>query len=84
MRLLIDTNVYLEFFLKRENYDSVFAFFQYAARRNTQTCVSAMSLRDFGYTMHKFLHDNECVMLLSRSTKRILKNQNFQSSRQTN
>ena len=64
MRLLIDTNVYLEFFLKRENYDSVFAFFQYAARRNTQTCVSAMSLRDFGYTMHKFLHDNDLTKKL--------------------
>lgn len=59
MRLLIDTNVYLEFFLKRDNYDAVFAFFQHAARRHTQTCVSAMSLRDFGYIIHKNLHDND-------------------------
>ena len=64
MRLLIDTNVYLEFFLKRENYDSVFGFFQYVARRNTQTCVSAMSLRDFGYIMHKYLHDNDLTKKL--------------------
>lgn len=64
MRLLIDTNVYLEFFLKRENCDSVFAFFQYAARRNNQTFVSAMSLRDFGYIMHKYLHDNNLTKKL--------------------
>ena len=64
MRLLIDTNVYLEFFLKRENYDAVFTFFQYAAKRHNQTCVSAMSLRDFGYTMNKYLHDTNLTKRL--------------------
>ena len=64
MRLLVDTNVYLEFFLKREHHDAVFVFFQYASERRNQTCVSAMSLRDFGYTMHKYIHDNELTKKL--------------------
>lgn len=64
MRLLIDTNVYLEFFLKRENYDAVFTFFQYVAKRHNQTYVSAMSLRDFGYIMHKYLRDKNLTQKL--------------------
>ena len=64
MKLLVDTNVFLEFFLKRENHDSVFAFFECAAERKNQTCVSAMSLRDFGYIMHKYVHDIELTKKL--------------------
>ena len=64
MRLLIDTNVYLEFFLKREKHDVVFSFFRYASRFKNQTCVSAMSLRDFGYVIHKYLHDSELTKKL--------------------
>ena len=64
MRLLIDTNVYLEFFLKREHHDIVFTFFQYASERRNQTCVSAMSLRDFGYIIHKYVQDNDLTKKL--------------------
>ena len=64
MRLLVDTNVYLEYFLKREKHDLVFAFFQRAAERRNQTCITAMSLRDFGYIMHKYVHDNELTKRL--------------------
>ena len=64
MRLLIDTNVYLEFFLNRENHGVVLAFFQYAAERKNQTYISSMSMRDFGYMMHKYLHDNDLTKKL--------------------
>ena len=64
MRLLIDTNVYLELFLKREKHDVVFCLFREALNRKDQTCVSAMSLRDFGYIMHKYLHDTDLTKKL--------------------
>ena len=64
MRLLVDTNVYLEYFLKREKHDVVFAFFKKALERKNQTCVTAMSLRDFGYIIHKYVHDNEMTKRL--------------------
>ena len=64
MRLLIDTNIYLEYFLKRERHGIVFAFFKKAAERRNQTYVTAMSLRDFGYIMHKYVHDSELTKKL--------------------
>ena len=64
MRLLVDTNVYLELFLKREKHDEVFSFFRYASENKNQTCVSAMSLRDFGYVMHKYIHDSDLTKKL--------------------
>lgn len=64
MRLLIDTNVYLEYFLRREKYDDVFAFFHTLYERKNQTCVSAMSLRDIEYVMHKCLKSNELARRL--------------------
>ena len=59
MRLLVDTNVYLEFFLKRKNFDTAMKFFLVASERKNQTCITAMALRDFGYVIHKYLHDKE-------------------------
>ena len=64
MRVLIDTNVYLELFLKREKHDLVFSFFRYASEYKNQTCISAMSLRDFGYIMHKYIHNSDLTKKL--------------------
>ena len=64
MRLLIDTNIYLEYFLKRERHEIVFTFFKKAAERRNQTYITAMSLRDFGYIMHKYVHDSELTKKL--------------------
>lgn len=64
MRLLIDTNVYLEYFLKREKHNEVFAFFRDALEHRNQTCITTMSLRDFAYVMHKNVHDNEITKKL--------------------
>ena len=59
MKLLIDTNVFLEYFLHRENYHAVDKFFFLVAKRYNQTFVTSMSLRDIGYTLHRYLHDEE-------------------------
>ena len=59
MKLLVDTNVYLELLLKREKYDSVLDFFKMCISRKNQTCITTMSLRDIGYIAHRFVHDNE-------------------------
>lgn len=59
MRLLIDTNVLLELFLIREKHDTVESFFEGALIRKNQTFITAMSLRDFGYFVHRHVHDAE-------------------------
>ena len=57
MRVLVDTNVFLEYFLRRENYHAVDKFFLLASLKYNQTYVTSMSLRDIGYTIHRYLHD---------------------------
>lgn len=64
MRYLVDTNVLLELFLIREKHDSVQSFFVNALIRKNQTYVSAMSLRDFGYFIHKNVHDKEKTKIM--------------------
>ena len=59
MRVLVDTNVFLEYFLHRENYQSVDQFFLLASSKCNQTVLTSMSLRDIGYTLHRYLHDEE-------------------------
>lgn len=59
MRVLVDTNVFLEYFLRRDNYRAVDRFFLLAALRHNQTYVTSMSLRDIGYIIHRYLHDKE-------------------------
>ena len=57
MKVLVDTNVFLEYFLRRENYRDVDKFFLLAAKQYNHTFVTSMSLRDIGYTLHRYLHD---------------------------
>ena len=64
MRLLIDTNIYIEYLLKRENYNDVRSFFRFALTRHNQTYVTAMSLRDIGYVVHRYTHDLEVTKKL--------------------
>ena len=59
MKVLVDTNVFLEYFLRRENYCDVDKFFLLAATQYNQTFVTSMSLRDIGYTLHRYLHDEQ-------------------------
>ena len=57
MRLLVDTNVFLEHILQREKKQEAYDFFYLAAIRRNQTVVTSMSLRDIGYAIHKRFHD---------------------------
>ena len=59
MRLLVDTNVYLEHILKREKYDIARNFFKIALFRNNQVLITSMSLRDIEYLYHKKCQDRE-------------------------
>lgn len=59
MKLLVDTNVYLELFLKRERSDEVVTFFHLAMINQNQTFITPMSVRDIGYVVQRFTHSNE-------------------------
>ena len=58
MRILIDTNVYLEFLLAREKYEIAKLFFDRAALYKSQTFITTISLRDIKYVAHRFYHDS--------------------------
>ena len=64
MRLLVDTNVFLEFLLKRENYAHVDKFFYYANLYKNQIFITSMSMRDIGYVVRKSIHNNEMTRKL--------------------
>lgn len=59
MRILVDTNVYLEFILKREKFEEVDDFLKMVFLGRHQTCISAMSMRDIGYVVHRYTHSEE-------------------------
>ena len=60
MRLLVDTNVYLDLVLKREiGYISSLKFFFWCKKNKHQSYITSMSLRDIEYIAHKNLHDKE-------------------------
>ena len=61
MKLFVDTNIFLEYLLKREHFEEVENFFYLATVNNNQTCVSAMSLRDIGYVVHRRQHSEEAA-----------------------
>ncbi|MCQ2772157.1 MAG: PIN domain-containing protein [Bacilli bacterium] len=57
MKLFVDTNIFLDFFLEREGCDDVERFFIDSRRCRNRLLVSAMSLRDIGYLVQKKTHD---------------------------
>ena len=59
MRLLIDTNVYLEHILEREKCEVARTFFKTALSRKNQLVITSMSFRDIEYVYHKKSHDRE-------------------------
>ena len=59
MRLLVDTNVYLEHILEREKNDVARNFFKTALFRKNQLVITSMSLRDIEYLYQKKSHDRE-------------------------
>lgn len=58
MRFLVDTNVFLDFFLNRQPFaDDAKNFFQYCFKNKCGIYVSSLSLRDIGYCASRILHD---------------------------
>ena len=60
MRILVDTNVFLDYLLKREGqWENAFRFFIWCRKERNQTFVTSTSLRDIEYVAHRFTHDRK-------------------------
>ena len=60
MRLLVDTNVFLDLVLRRgEACKDAVNFFAWCRKHKNQTYVTSMSLRDIEYIAKRNLHDRE-------------------------
>ena len=58
MRLLVDTNVFLDFLLQRDdNCKHALRFFIWCKQNKNQTYITSMSLRDIEYFVMKHVHD---------------------------
>ena len=75
MRLLIDTNIFLDIVLKREPFINDAKKFLVAAGENKdQIYICVSSLKDMSYIIHKYVHSNEetnkiLIDIYSRVTK---------------
>ena len=59
MRILVDTNVYLDLLLNRDDKGIVAKdFFANCLKMKSQTFLTSISLRDIEYVVHKFTHDS--------------------------
>ena len=58
MRVLVDTNVFLDIFLNRDNGESK-KFFWWCSLNKCEICLAAISLRDIEYVAHHILHNKE-------------------------
>lgn len=59
MRFLVDTNVFLDFFVRNdESRIDARLFFQYCYRLRNEIYVTSMSMRDIGYVAQQKLHDS--------------------------
>ena len=62
MRILVDTNVFLDLILQRgDDGKRALEFFIWCRREKNQTYVSSISLRDIEYVAMKSLHDRKKV-----------------------
>ena len=59
MQVVIDTNVFLDLFLNRENADDAEQFFLWCRKYKVKTFITSVTLRDIGYIAHRKLHDKE-------------------------
>lgn len=57
MRILVDTNVFLDLMLKREGCIDAIKFFAWCRLRKNQIFITSMSMRDIEYTATRFYHD---------------------------
>ena len=68
MWILVDTNVYLDYFLDREGADEAQKFFINCHKTKSKTFVTSMSLRDIEYAAHKYTHDKAVSKRILAST----------------
>ena len=59
MRLLIDTNVFLEILLEREKKEEASNFIRLSCVKYNQLIATSMSLRDIGYAVHRKYHETK-------------------------
>lgn len=60
MRLLVDTNIFLDLALKRDNgCKDAIEFFIWCRKHRNQTYITSMSLRDIEYVALRNLHDRK-------------------------
>ena len=60
MRLLVDTNVFLDYLLRREeSWKDALRFFVWCREHKNQIFVTSMSLRDIEYVAHKITHNKD-------------------------
>lgn len=71
MKILIDTNVYLELFLKRDNYSLVKEMFYLAYKKKNQTFITSQSLRDIEYVVKRYYHDSNISKMLQHKAYEI-------------
>lgn len=58
MRFLVDTNIFLDYLLRREEkWKDSLNFFIWCRENKNQTFITSMSLRDIEYVVHKLCHD---------------------------
>ncbi len=57
MKVLVDTNVFLEYLLKRDDYQTARDFFIQSVMHRHQMLVTSMAIRDIGYVAQRELHD---------------------------
>ena len=71
MKLLLDTNIYLELFLKRENYLLIKNLFFLFYRNNLETYITTESLRDIEFILRRQLHDYKIAKLFQHKAYEI-------------
>ena len=72
MRILIDTNVFLDFFLERENqFEDAETVFKNCFKQHHQIFITSMSLRDIGYVIQRTTHNHKKAKEFQISTYQI-------------
>lgn len=71
MKVLIDTNVYLELFLGREYKDYVKKLFYLSFRKGNQTFATTQTLRDVEYILRTKVHDSKVSKMLQHKVYEI-------------
>ena len=59
MYILVDTNVFVDYLLKRQGFEDAKLFFELSYQLRNKLFVSSMSIRDIGYLIHREFHSED-------------------------